>query len=591
MTSTKTYHNNYLHISLSLLYLQKRTPSQSCEEHGGQEKQYYCENCCCTACSDCCILDPKHNGHKLIKIDEAATHMIVPLKTLTEQVKDVEHLFSTAIQLTEHVRQQLEQNANSKKLAINQAKEEIIQHVEDVVKSYEQDVDNTVDEQMKKIIESQEELQFQQAAVRSATEQALSILQSGRASDVVSFYPSLSVIFHQFLQCRPAAADISLSYIDLKPVQSFDNLDKLSLDQMMCTKLNISSATSDPAVPNTTNPPRRQVASSTTKHPSNQSFKPPNTTKLSSRQLPTNAPNLWRQRSSPKASRATIQSHISRSTAKISSVAAGNKRTPTLRHKQKWNELNKLETNSQPAGIAVHPNGDIIVSHVKLFEPVSVFSWRGKLKYTLQGCPSGTQDVAISSNKQYVVPGDNMLYRYDSAGMLYTTMSCLYEGGKATTPKAVAVNSKGQIIVGFDSDGEKMISIYQADGALLHSLQMWSPPYKLTCTPDDKLIVTFVDHTLVTMDPSGANAKMIQPPPGVRSWVPAYVCCSKQGELFVGNQGNPKAVYRYVSTDGNYTYQDCVIELKWPPWGIALSADEKELYVVVQAENAVRIFR
>ena len=574
-----------------LLYPQKRTPSKSCEEHGGQEKQYYCENCCCTACSDCCILDRKHTGHNFVRVDEAAKHQTTSLKTLTNQVQDAEQMFSKAIQLTEHVRQQLEQNAHSKKLAINRAKDEVIQHVEDVVKIYKQDVDNAVDAKMKDIVEIQEELQYQQAVVKSASERALNILESGCASDIISVYPSLSAVLHQFSHCQPAAADNSLSYIDLKPVQSVDNMDKLSLDQLLCKKLNISSTTYEPAVSITTKPPRRQLAPNTTKHPSHQPFKPPNTTKLSSRQISTNVPNIWRQRSSPKATRTIKQSNISSSAAEISSVSSSNTRSPILRYKQKWKELNKLETTSQPAGIAIHPNGDIIVSHVKLFEPVSVLSWRGDLIYTLQGCPSGTQDVTISANKQYIVPGDNVLYRYDISGMLYTTMPYPLEGAKAATPRTVAVNSKGQIIAGFGCDGEKKISIYQADGTLLHSLDMWSPPYKLTCTPDDKLIVTFDDNTLVKMDPSGTNAKMIPSPPVVSSWVPAYVCCSKQGELFVGNQGEPKAVYRYVSTDGDFTYHDCVIEMEWPPWGIALSADEKELFVVVQAENAVKIFR
>ena len=111
-----------------------------------------------------------------------------------------------------------------------------------------------------------------------------------------------------------------------------------------------------------------------------------------------------------------------------------------------------------------------------------------------------------------------------------------------------------------------------------------------------------VYHTILcqyctrSVDPSGRHVKIIHPPVGIQSWDPWYLYCSKQGgELFIGNQGDPKAVYRYVAGNDGYKYTDCIASMKWCPWGIAMSADEDKLYIVdtnyVSGSGVIKIYQ
>ena len=91
------------------------------------------------------------------------------------------------------------------------------------------------------------------------------------------------------------------------------------------------------------------------------------------------------------------------------------------------------------------------------------------------------------------------------------------------------------------------------------------------------------------MDYTGNTVKVVQPHPGVKSWVPQSVCCSKQGEIFVVNYGVPKAVYRYTE-DGDKCL-GCVVKGLGDPAGIAVTEDGQNLFVVEQWESMVKIFQ
>ena len=103
--------------------------------------------------------------------------------------------------------------------------------------------------------------------------------------------------------------------------------------------------------------------------------------------------------------------------------------------------------------------------------------------------------------------------------------------------------------------------------------------------------MSFQDNSLQMIGQSCHNARLIQPPTGIKTWEPWYVCCSKQGELFVGNWGNPKGVFRYLLTDRELKYIDCVATMDWYPFGLALSTDADEVFVVDHWGHAVHIYR
>ncbi|XP_072044474.1 uncharacterized protein [Amphiura filiformis] len=251
-----------------------------------------------------------------------------------------------------------------------------------------------------------------------------------------------------------------------------------------------------------------------------------------------------------------------------------------------------------PTGIAIHPipNGDIVLNSG--VAPVTLFSRNGNFKHVIKGSPSKTDDIAITPSNQYIIPGQtgtNEFHIYDSQGILISTTSTFDINNQPSTPRSVTVDSTGRIIAGLGWYGHKTVSIHQPDGTLISKYETTSSPRFITCMPDDKLVISFDDNTLQVMDQSGHNARLImliKPPPGIQSWQPGYVCCSKQGELFVGNWGSHnKAVYRYSRKGGKYTFLDCITMMENIPGGIALSADEQELFVVHYWAHLVKIFR
>ncbi len=257
-----------------------------------------------------------------------------------------------------------------------------------------------------------------------------------------------------------------------------------------------------------------------------------------------------------------------------------------------WEEYGQIDTSppaSYPSGIASHPNGGVAVTSG--FAPVTVFSLDGV--HVIKGSPNYIWDIAITSTSQYIIPGNRgskALFIYNSDGVLLNTIPTYDINNKPSVPTTVAVDSTGRIIVGLGYDNHKTVSIHQPDGTLISQFETPLSPRKLTCTPDDRLIISFDDNTLQVMEQSGHKARIIQPPPCIQSWNPWYVCCSKQGELFVGNTGIPSGVYRYVSPGRHYKYRDCITRMDTPR-GITISVNEEELFVVHNWSHIVKIFK
>ena len=119
-------------------------------------------------------------------------------------------------------------------------------------------------------------------------------------------------------------------------------------------------------------------------------------------------------------------------------------------------------------------------------------------------------------------------------------------------------------------------------------------PYRLAVTFNEEIIISYYDCTLkrgtslVLMDSSGGNIRVIQPPAGIKVWDPYYVCC-RAHDMFVvnGSAGDPAGVYRYTSMG---RFLGCVTTGVKRPTGIALSQDGTELYIAEHIEKVIRIF-
>ncbi|XP_072049944.1 uncharacterized protein [Amphiura filiformis] len=501
---------------------QKKSSHDYCENHKGKELEYFCENCGCAACSDCAILDPAHKDHSFIQLKEASKQQSSSLDNLTRRVGNVEEKYTNAIQETQQVKKNLDRDTDAKIQAIDEARNEHMQQVDNLVRAYKQDVYRNKETNSNAIKQIEEKLQVDLASSRSSTELAGNVIESGSDSDIISLYPSLSSSLQELTESQPTPVDSNLGQIKLEPPQP-PSADLCSLEQLLCDKLHITNASTQCTQVSHQN---RKLLMTPAAAASTES---PETAK----HLPSSAESRQDHLEStdtPKAS----QGQSFRLFSKFRSVTSIRQTTPPSPGK-KWEECGQIKTTPEvesPAGIAIHPNGDILLTSRSV--PVTVFSKNGNFKHVIKGSPPNIADIAITPSNQYIIPGEpdkNKFYIYDNQGVLFSTIHTYDVNYQPSSPKTVAVDSTGRIIAGLGCDDHKTISIHEPDGTLISTHEITSSPRFLTCTPDDNLIIAFDDDTLHVMDQSGHNARIIKPPPGIESWQPQNVCCSKQGEL------------------------------------------------------------
>ncbi len=114
---------------------------------------------------------------------------------------------------------------------------------------------------------------------------------------------------------------------------------------------------------------------------------------------------------------------------------------------------------------------------------------------------------------------------------------------------------------------------------------MTVPPWFLAVTSKGNIVVSPNGHSkgVQIIDEMGNVLSKLETPHGLSSWNPRGVVVSKtyyvddddDDEMFVADCGNGYAIYRY-STLGKY--MGCVTKNVSNIFGLALSADEKQLY-------------
>ena len=74
-------------------------------------------------------------------------------------------------------------------------------------------------------------------------------------------------------------------------------------------------------------------------------------------------------------------------------------------------------------------------------------------------------------------------------------------------------------------------------------------------------------------------------------WEPQAVCCSKESEIFVVNDGD-NSVYRYTYIAGKKKWKEKgrILREENKPAGIVMNENGLELYVVIPRESKVKIF-
>ncbi|XP_072041319.1 E3 ubiquitin-protein ligase TRIM71-like [Amphiura filiformis] len=276
----------------------------------------------------------------------------------------------------------------------------------------------------------------------------------------------------------------------------------------------------------------------------------------------------------------------------VFSVLSIKPQTLVLKPGDKWVQSGQFSTRPglrYPWGIAVNKDGDIAVTngHNKTCK---VFSKDGKVKYTFQGpFDVDVYKIASTADNKYILPGKGKILFYDSQGkrLNYPKASTYDNDNEPCNPFAFAVDTTGMIVAGLMGS---TISIHHGNGQFISKFKAPSQPRWLAITAKGDIAVSsYDDKTIRLMDYSGNNVRVVQPPEEVTEWKPHGVCCSKHGEIFVVNCGNPKAVYRYTA-DGDQ-YLGCVITGLNYPMGIAISEDGQQLFLVEHLQHSVKIFQ
>ncbi|XP_072049100.1 uncharacterized protein [Amphiura filiformis] len=221
--------------------MKKKSSINYCAHHNSKEHEYFCENCGCATCSDCCIIDPSHKGHSFIRMKEASKQQSSSLENLTSRVTTVEDKYTTAIQQIQQVKQNLDRDTDAKIQAIDEARNEHMQQVDKLVRTYKQDVHYKKKEKARAIEQIEKKLQVDLASLRNSRELATNVTKSGSDSDIISLYPPLSSSLQQLAQLQPTPLDNNLCLINLEPPQH-TSVDLPSLEQLLCDKLHIKKA-------------------------------------------------------------------------------------------------------------------------------------------------------------------------------------------------------------------------------------------------------------------------------------------------------------------------------------------------------------
>ena len=262
----------------------------------------------------------------------------------------------------------------------------------------------------------------------------------------------------------------------------------------------------------------------------------------------------------------------------------------TWKQSGQFNTSYSCSNSFNTSAVAISQGGHVALAN-SFIRTAKLFSVDGSIKCTFKGpFKAYLWDIAVTPDDRYILPGDKELLFYDDKGnrLTYPASTTFDMKDKASDIKSLAVDSRGRIIVGLAGN---TISIHQADGQFISKFATPARPNVrgLDVTSKGNIAVTFDDNTLQLMDYFGDNVKVVQPPQGVRKWEPSAVCTSKQGEIFVVNGGDPKAIYRYTA-DGDECL-GCILTGLDNPMDIALAEDGQQLFMTEQCQNLVKIFQ
>ena len=247
---------------------------------------------------------------------------------------------------------------------------------------------------------------------------------------------------------------------------------------------------------------------------------------------------------------------------------------------------NTKEKKKGPVGIAITSENKMVIGYG---DNVSVYSRSGKQEHCFSLIPCYKKDVTVMADNSIVFAGLHdkslLIFNREYKNILDKKLS------NSATFATLTVDRNGWVIVSSTNvfGSSKSISFHKAEGSSqIPSFTPSSEVKSIAALVPGEIAVLYDNNTLETIDYSGKSIHTFHPPPVVNTWAPKCICCSKKYEVFVVNQGDPKAIYRYTA-GGEYI--GCVTSEIRDARSIAISHDDTELFVTEYSTRLVKIFK
>ena len=253
-----------------------------------------------------------------------------------------------------------------------------------------------------------------------------------------------------------------------------------------------------------------------------------------------------------------------------------------------WQQVREIGTGNLTGarGLAFTKTGGVVVADNSA-RVSHCFDNEGTLSTTIaQGTANFTYpfDVLLASDGYFYITDQSTYAKlFTSEMQFYNTRQV---GGNSYSGYGITIMKDGNYAVACKDIN--LIYVYNSGGSQLKTVPVMQPKFLSITSTDNFVISSENQRSVQVINAEGRIIQVIGPPPDVKvtSWNPQGVCCSKDDEIYVANQG-AMGIYRF-KVDGEFI--DCVTTDLKDPWGLALSEDGNQLAVVDNNGKSVKVF-
>ena len=152
---------------------------------------------------------------------------------MVNQAKQMERKYEAAISHSEEVHSHLELSSKKQKFAVEQAKKNILQQLEEVVDSTIKDIDRKVADKKETLENTRYQLQDKMSTLKGNYEQAIILARSESDFEITEEYPVFPVLLQTAIEEDPIWVTMDLSSIKVNR----SNIEELNLAQIFHNEL------------------------------------------------------------------------------------------------------------------------------------------------------------------------------------------------------------------------------------------------------------------------------------------------------------------------------------------------------------------